>query len=329
MNGPLRFKDDPNFTQQTGIDLSAEAEAVGNYDLSGVREAVIRDIAGGGAASAAAAFQLKALGGLFAVLIGGAGLWWMAQADVTQSPETEAAVAFAEAPAPRIRQMSAEKVALALASGESIDEVEAVEAVVETEPVAEPTVSPAQPDAVVEVPEPSEEPVAPAPDAEEVDDESVDAVADAAEVRPTPKTSIMFERPISDEKPPSDLDARNNHFATIERLVAAEQYGEAYRVAGVFLKRFPEPDRAFADDVLETMLVCSFQLSDWDFAEDLAEVLIKNPKFLHRRAEFARMRAESLVMLNRCEEAVEAAAEADRQVATAIKQQCRKAERAP
>jgi len=299
VNGPKRLKDDPSFLEQTGCDLAAESELVGDYALAEMREAVVREVASVGAA-ASTGFQTKALLGLLTVLVGTTGLWWMAQrAPIAEDPATRAAVDYAIDHAEAPREVLPEEVTAAVAYAVSESESPAEEPPPKTEPQPAPAAESVSPGEPATAPVESEE----------------DAVAMAEEHAP-PQTAIQI----------GTLASENAVYELVGERMASGDYAQARLAMAYYLKQWP--DGVHLNGILVTMVECMYRQSRWGEAEKLAELLVGVPGLAHRRAEIARLRAESLVILGRCEEAVAAAADGDRALLSAVKQQCRKARRA-
>jgi len=301
MSGPLRFKHDPNFLKETGCDLNAQPDLMAQYDLPGLREKVMADVASGGAASAAVALQTKALVGLFAVLVGGAGFLGYMSIEGPADPATEAAISFAT------EEPVAEPVVEPV---EVTPEVEAAVAFAVGEPTRQAVVS----EPVVAQPEPITAQVVEEPAVvDDVAAESNDGIADADA---GPKTGTGLRNP-------GDLAGQNDVYQSVNMHMDAKDYQRARSTIGLYLKLYPDGDHLH--DMLVTMTECMYRQESWGEAEKMAERVVAIAELpQHQRQQIAKLRAESLVMLDRCEEAAEAALLADRKVATAVKQQCRK-----
>ena len=320
MNGPTRLKDDPNFIKETGCDLGAESARVGDYALTEMRASVLRKTAAGSAATSTG-FQVKALLGLCAVVGTTTGLWWMYQGPPPPvDPAAQVAVQFAVDPQAERTEPTSEEtraaVAFAIETESPASETPSAEAPTQVPSASESTVSPASEEGVPS----EEEPVVAldgpteteSPASEETS--SGDGVA-MVEERPTPKTAIQV----------GTLASENAVYELAGQLMREGRYDEARQAMAYYLKQWP--DGVHLNGILMTMVECMYRQSRWGEAEKLAELLVGVPGLVHRRPELIRLRAESLVMLGRCEEASAAAEAGDRSLVSAVKQQCRKAKR--
>ena len=299
MTGPKRLKDDPLFLEETGCDLSAEAELVGSYALESAREVVMNEIATS-SAGVAVGVQIKGLLGLLAILVGGTGLvWWMQDGPVMDPPTREAVAHVVAAEVSPIETPVREdvKAAVDFAVSESRGP-SSQESALQRE--AEAVRVEADVDPEVTAPEPSEP--------------STDAVA-MVEAPPRARTAIQM----------GTLASENAVYALIGQQMKAGEYAKARQAMAYSLQQWPEG--VHVDGILMTMVECMYRQSKWGEAEKLAELLVDVPGLGHRRTEIVRLRAESLLMLDRCDLAIEVAEEGERSLVAAVKQHCRKAKR--
>jgi hypothetical protein len=141
-----------------------------------------------------------------------------------------------------------------------------------------------------------------------------DAVA-MIEAPPRARTAIQM----------GTLASENAVYALIGQQMKAGEYAKARQAMAYSLQQWPEG--VHVDGILMTMVECMYRQSKWGEAEKLAELLVDVPGLGHRRTEIVRLRAESLLMLDRCDLAIEVAEEGERSLVAAVKQHCRKAKR--
>ena len=300
MTSPTRWKDDPNFIIESGIDLNHEATGVGGYQLEAMRAAVIV----GEIPIAASSTGMVAAAGASIALVG-AGLLWFAfspipAADVAPAPTAAVAVIqaapAAAAPAPQ--------------------------------PVVQTVMELAGPPAIKNVGPHSE---APAPvaglagtdDAPDEDaSESVVTPAGPAELQAVaaPGTSSA---PGQEAQPPAMGDMAEHQAMYTQGLVAlkAGDLISANETFGHYLEKWPQG--VLRDEVLVSVLEVLVRQQSWFDAERVAASLIAMPELSERRIELNRVRAQALVHLGRCDEAMAVAAVLDRTDMVSIRKTCR------
>lgn len=301
---PMRLRDDPSFRAETGCDLADEASVVGGYDLARGRARLLAAIAAAPPSPAPApapppagptAPSGSAMSGATAGVISTVAAALVTAAVWLASPE----------PAPeRVR-----------ATAPTSAELPASPPPPRATPVTEtPTTSTAPGDAVGRAPSVPAGPGIPAPVT--APDERVVSPPPAAPVE-LPATEIVGAAP----PPTSALQADYQAFLAGDARLRESDWRGARAGFEAYLRAFPqgamEPEARFG------LLVAVFELGDAASAEAQARILQDRPEFSSRRSEIRRLRAESLVLLDRCEEALSLAETLASKDAAEVRRACR------
>ncbi len=301
---PRRLKDDPDFLWETGCDMADEAFAVGGYDLPSLRARVLAGTqppsggaplraSRGGSVGAAVAGALLLLG-----LGGGAAAWWSAPAAEPDVAAPTAPVAVVE-PAPVVVVEAA--AALPVQDAGLADEVE------EDAPVGS---------VALEARAPVAAPLAPAPVLPVGDAGSGDA--------PIEDLGGMSEEggAVSEPSAPASTLAAEvaMYDAAAEHLVggSAEDAVVAYQA---YLEMYPQ-GRLVVESQLG-LLRSRVAVGASEEVEALSVQLLADPRLAAKHDDIARMRAENLVVLRRCDDAIVAARDLPSRDAAPIKRACR------
>jgi hypothetical protein len=298
--------DDPDFKWETGCDLADEALLHDGFDLAGLKEQVMAAVEappvamepssiGGGTAGGAVA-SVKGLAGLGVTIVAALGVgYWLgtAQPEVETAAPVAAVAAQAESepvlieppPAPVAETLATEVVLPLGGSGEV--EAPSVPVVVTTPTAARGSwVAPAGTADVSHEDGGSPAVVASAPSGE-------DASEPAAGVGPETAPG---------EASHSDLAAEMNLYDdAVQALTSGDHAGASARYRS-YLERYPSGQLVREAEL--SLLECLFQEGSFAEAEAQAARLLATPGFGDRRHELSLVRAESLILLNRCDEAV-------------------------
>lgn len=301
--GPRRLKDDPDFRWETGCDLSAEEEAVGAFDHEKMRARLVAAALAGAPPAIPAgpkgpspwwAFA-KPVAGVVA-LVGALGTAYVAGLRAGSEPQPAASVAPIEAPLPQ-RVVPPPAVPSALP-------------VVE-EAVVVPVVVPPPPERVPTL-------VAPVPTA-------LEPAAPTAEVGVVPPAPVVaeVEPPVVVLAAPS-RSTMGPQLAQYDRALEQLERGEhAAARDGFLLYLATWPDGDLRPEAQIGLLQSLHGTGDAAAAESLAAKLQDLPDFRDRRSNILRLRAESLVVLGRCDEAVSVAADLSSREQADIRRACR------
>jgi TolA-binding protein len=318
---PPRLRHDPAFRADTGCDLADEGLAVGGYDLDRGKQRLLAAIAalpppasgpsggdapsapapattGGGALGAGSGVVAAVAGGVIVLMIGA--LVWLGGPSAPTAPvdpAPRAAPATAAAPAP------------------------AASAAPELPP--EPAAAP--PTALADAPAPRAA-AGPAPRAI-LPAEPAPALTGPVEVLPTaePIPAVVGAPIPTDPGPsgpaPSGLQADYQAFLVGDAKFKEGDWKAARAGYEAYLRDFPrgamEPEARFG------LLVALHQSGDAAAAEAQSRMIQDRTEFSSRRQEILRLRAESLVLLNRCEEALSLAEVLASKDAAEVRRVCR------
>lgn len=274
--GPRRLKDDPDFKWETGCDLADESLAVGHYDLPALRGRLLAQVpaappilVGDGVPAVRAASS--AWGG-WRLVVGVAsaaavfsGAYWLG----AQSGQAPVIIG----PAP-------------------------------VEIVAPPSAS----EGPAPAPPPAPAAAAPTPEASDVRPPTPREVRASppapAVVAPTPGPEVVVApiaalRPVA--APTSAAQAQIDAFDLARDAYAREDFADAARRFEVLRK---QPNGLFTAESALAQIHSLFALGDAQATLALLDEIEHQPALSGKRPELARLRAESLVKLNRCEEAL-------------------------
>jgi hypothetical protein len=300
MTTPNRWKDDAAFIRDSGIDLNHEASAVGGYRLQAMRASVVAGelpVASGPSAIAVAAGA--------GIALVGAGLLWLAF-----SPVEVASIDLASEQAP----------AVAAVQGLSV-------------PLAAPLVQPLAKKAVevASLPPAAVEPVGAPPQAAPAgtDDVPADEADEAQNLLPrTPEPQVSPTSGTADAPSAGRDDGRETDLAQQRALyiqgrdaLDSGELSAANSAFGRYLEDWPQG--VLRDEVLVSILEVLVRQSAWSDAERVAASFLSMPDLQDRRTEISRVRAEALVHLNRCDEAMALAAGLERTDQVSIRKTCR------
>jgi TolA-binding protein len=338
--GPRRLKDDPDFKWETGCDVADEKLLVGEYDLQGTRSRLLAAIALStplsGEGPAESPIPTTVGDGIPAIRPGATATGW----SVLKPLAVAVTGAFVVAASYWVGvQVGSDGVAPELAPAEVPVETPPVEAsgmsgtsAEAAAPAAEvvATASPqgsAEPELVVSKPSrPASKSVA---QVAPVKDEPVSAevvlpseiVAAQHAAAAVEQTSGTAEAP-SAPAPQSTLGVQNEAFRAAESALYAGDYEGALRRYDAYLARFPKGK--YQDEVQLGRLQALFGMGDKAATEALARSIQDLPSLSGRREEILRLRAESLVLLDRCEEALLVAGEIPSKAGAEVRRVCRR-----
>ncbi len=324
--GPRRLKDDPDFRWETGCDLADEASVVGGYDLAAARETLMARLAAGAVPSAAsAAAPATAAGALMALLKPGVGILallgavggaYLAGLHAGSAP-IDGPAGSAPVVAPAVEDLAPAPGARELPRVATSEPAVAPAPETRTEPVLAPAAPAGEPPrrarAEPQTRDPRPTPVAPteigvAPRSIGVAPPAtggappVDAPI-AAPIEPAPPASSPAEAPPVVARPaPSGLEQELRMYDRAgEALANGDAPGarDGYRA---YLATFPSG--SFRPEAQLGLLQALYASGDPAGVERLASEIQDQPEFSSRRSEILRLRAESLVLLERCDEAV-------------------------
>ncbi len=290
MSAPQRWKDDPSFKAETGLDLADEASAVGGYALNSMRSSVVASTSttptgGGGVALAGAAV----------VALVAAWMW---------APLPKVAVV----PVPPAH-VAAEPVGVPDTPPEASPASGAAEDPESTPPTL--AVSGAAPRRAAHPTKRPEAASSAAPVASTAPNEDEEGTAEAPKDRVEPQA------------PSSDLALQLEVYGAGQRALEAGDLSAATEAYQRYLEAWPEGQ--VRDEVLVSVLEIVVRRQQWDQAEALSEQLMAVEQLSGRHLEFRRVRSEALSQLGRCAEALKLAESLSRPDALAVKQRCRRA----
>lgn len=305
---PRRLRDDPDFSWETGCDLADEAFAVGGYDLPAMKGAVLAEVQ---APSAGAPLKAASRG---AMSWGGAGL-------VVGGVLLVGGLLWAWSSGPSV-EAAAVQVAPMVASPPAPASVPAVA------PAAGPTAPAAAPEVVGPVgPAPVERVEAPAAPAMEAERSELPAEAEASPAATTPPEPGHDEpAPAPDaaaEAPPlSGLAAELAAFDAAAGALSDGRPGEAALGFEAYLATYPSG--RLLDEAELGLLRARVELGDHEGVEVVAARLQERPSMALRRSEILRTRAENLVWLKRCDDAVALVASLPARERADVRRACRR-----
>lgn len=313
--GPRRLRDDPDFRWETGCDLGDEELQVGGYDLAGGRERLLASLAAGATPPVGdgvpAVAPRSPWSGALRLLVGGLGAvavllsaYWLG---------TRAGPASAVERAPEVRSLPA---APAPALPDPATSVEVP--VVEPEQVAPPVRLPAV-TAVERVGRAAPAPIGgtgpePAP----------------AEPGPTPTgpepavAEAEAELPVA-APATSGIGAQMAVYEPAADALQASRFAEARAGFERYLAGWPGGD--LEAEALLGLLQSTYGLGDAAGTEALARQISERPDLSSRREEILRLRAESLLLLDRCDEALLVADALSARTGAPIRKACRQLRR--
>lgn len=336
--GPRRLKDDPDFKWETGCDIEDEARVVGGYDLDTSRSRLLAAVAllpavtvGDGVptvrpgASAWKAAIRPVVGAVTGAMIVAGSYWMGTRAGTDESdtpPEAPTEQRAAQAPARPARVIPAVGAPaggapVATAPGHvSRSETLGSRAILEdrTEPMPVSPTPAARPAPV------------PADDGTAEVEPSVPASAPAMASELDARIGGTAEAPAGEVVGPPAL--RESQFGLekafldpADAALDAGRFGDARKVFETYLVRFPEGKmRVEAQWGLLEALQGS---GDTAATATMAAQIQDLPSFSARREDILRLRAESLVRLDRCDDALLVAEELASRSAAEIRRACR------
>jgi len=308
---PRRLRDDPDFTWETGCDLADEAFAVGGYDLPAMKGAVLAEVQ---APSAGAPLKVASRGMMSwvgagvvvgGVLLVGGLLWAWSTGPSVQTAAVDVAPMVASPPAPAV-----------------LPGVPPV-----TAPAAAPEVVPAGGAVPVggAAAERVEAPVAPATQRER---REIPAEAEGSPASTAPSTEPGQVEPDSApdaaaEAPPvSGLAAELAAFDAAAGALSDGRPGEAALGFEAYLATYPSG--RLLDEAELGLLRARVDLGDHEGVEVVAARLQERPSMALRRGEILRTRAENLVWLERCDDAVALVASLPARERADVRRACRR-----
>lgn len=260
-----------------------DSAELGGYDLPKMRAAVDARVASGAVGTVPVALAVVA-----GVAVVAAAWWWLAPGPASLAPapiEAAAVVAVqvAEAPHPG--------------------------------PVEAPSAAPPP----ARVPSAVSAPSAPPRDLPSAPVVAVDAPAD--EVAPAPVAAVAADGTGEASADPGDLAAQTAAYRAGQVALAEGRLADAAAAHRAYLERWP--GGAYRDDALVSILDLAIRDGAWAHVEPLAAGLAQVPGLAARHAEFRRVRAEALVHLGRCDEALAVADSVGRDAVAAVRRTCR------
>lgn len=299
--GPRRLRDDPDFAWETGCDLADEAFAVGGYDLPAMKGRLLAEVSppsvgaplkaasplGGWVPVLGAAVALLAVGGVVGA--------WLAGAPSELPPAVPVVV---EAPTP--------------------SPVVAVQAPVVAPEAAVPVPAPVEavapsPKAVPVAAEPVAAPAVPTVD---VAAGGLDEAPEAPQARPTVEPTVDGG---------TSSGGLAEELALFETASAAALAGDDRAAAeGFEAYRERYPQGSLLDEADLGLLRARVALGDHEGVERLAASLVERPGLEPLRDGLQRTRAENLVWLQRCEEALELVASLPTREGADVRRACRR-----
>lgn len=306
--GPRRLRDDPDFAWETGCDLADEAFAVGGYDLPALKGRLLAEVvppsAGAPLRSASGMSTWGPLVGAGVALLGLGvlgGLWWATPEPpaTTVAPVVVAPAAPAPA-APMARPMPVPVVAPAPPVVPSVP----------VAPAARPAAPPAAPVATHEAPGPA--PAVPVVEAEP----EAEAEAAATTVEATPEAAGV------DEVASGGLAAELALFDAATGAAAAGRDQEAADGFAAYAEQYPSG--SLRDEADLGRLRALVALGDHAAVEGLVAELVDRPGLVAVRDGLVRTRAENLVWLRRCDEALTLVASLPGRDGADVRRACRR-----
>ncbi|MEZ4322276.1 MAG: hypothetical protein R3F61_32685 [Myxococcota bacterium] len=296
MNAPRRLKDDPELGAELGRALQDEQLVVGHYDLQGLRGRVT-----GGTPPPVSPpwWRIAAISGVSASLVTFALLQLVpgspAPVAPSYTPELEVLSPAPVDPAPRSE-----------ASGDpldgSADSAESHERAVHTGP---------SPASVAQVPRPPE----PSP-------------TRPADPVPASVPAALPPEPAADAASSSALVAELADYNAAMELHDAHRWMDAHAAWSTYLQRWP--DGRLRTEARLGMLGALVNADRPDAVERLASELLATPDLGAHRDDLRLVRAEALVQLDRCDEALTVLEGAKRSArVSAVRSSCRKAGHTP
>lgn len=325
--GPRRLKDDPDFKWETGCDIEDEARVVGTYDLETSRSRLLAAVAllppvtvGDGVptvrpGSSAWKIALRPVVGAItgALLVGGA--YWLGVRAGTDGEAAPTAV-----PSESVRPAAPETVQAAPAP-------QGIEA-----PAARPEPTLAPPILKERGAGMRAAPI----ERDPIDGGASDAALPATDAVSTVPgfeggasgTGESSDSPLGAPAPPVEAESQfKAEFAILDPAndaLDAGRYGDARKGYERYLARFPNGKMTVE---AQWGLLKSLSADDAAGTEVLAAQLQDLPAFSARREDILRLRAESLVHLDRCDDALLVAEGLSSRSAAEIKRACRQPRR--
>jgi TolA-binding protein len=347
--GPRRLKEDPDFKWETGCDVADESLLVGEYDLPGTRSRLLAAIAlttpvGGeappetivtttvgdgipairpGAASSSWSLFKPLAVAVTGAFVVAASYWVGVQVGSDDSVQELAPL---EAPAvnptvetqgtgvsgtsAEVARPAAEVVATTSAPGTAAPDL-----------VVSPHVRPISKSAPVKALPAKAEPVAPEVvlPTELVAAQQAAAAVEQLEASGTAESPEMGSAAL---KPQSTLPAEAIAYKSGEQALFDGDYKLARTRFEGYLARFPQGK--YQVEAKLGILHALFGLEDVAATESFARSIQDLPSLSGRRAEILQLRAESLVLLDRCEEALLVAGEIPSKAAAEVRRVCRR-----
>lgn len=324
--GPRRLLEDPDFKWETGCDLADEKLLVDNYDTDAMKKRLLAAIAlGAGAAGSGgvtvgdgtpvvrAGFRwsaaLKPVAGIVAAVGAVTLSFWAgmqardADVDHVPPPAVEVPVAPSDLPSMAPSMDEAAPPEPAIPSEEPTEPPAGSHAARAPAPLAElPAVAPALEVALAPV---LEAPVLDAASDDGVAEVALDALPEAVRT--------------------SDLPGQTADYDAADAALGAGRYREAKKRFGDYLVSWP--DGGYASEAKLGLLEALHGLGEVSDVERYAAVLAEDPTMSHLRHEILRLRAESLVKLDRCGEALLVAEEVSARTLADIRRACRQIRR--
>lgn len=294
MIDPRRLRDDPAFRELTQGALDDEPLALGPYDVSGLRDKVLRgEVPPPPPATGPSWTTLVGISGLTAALVSAA-LWAFV-------PMTSVVPPLRPTPAPSDLHV-----------GEPLRPERAV--VSEVGPPPQVAVPPVQ-----EAPSPAPVQVLPTPDL------PAPAAPPAPIVAPAPEP-IAPVKVLEVPPPRGGLQAELTDYNRALDAAEASRWAEARERYAAYLESWPDGRlRSEAQLGLLSALVRSERPEE---AEALARQMLQSPAMVGRRTEIRLLEAEALVELQRCDEALAIVGDMRRSSRTvAIRSECRRQRR--
>ncbi len=291
---PTRLLDDREFIRETGCDLRDADQVLQGYNLPAMKAALA-----GAAVPAPTSTPPRLLRGTSWVVAGVlsvGGALWLCSLHTSPTPEVRPPVEVVAAP--------------------STSPVPAA-------PATEPLVAPDPPEpAKPQLPATPQRPSAPAepPAAEPV----ISAPTLPAAEPPTTEQA-------GDALAVADLEPRVER-GDLQADLRAYQRGEDalamgdQRAARAAFERYLEdwPGGRLREAAELALLTCLAQLEEYQQVELLADQLARHPNLASKRPEILSLRAQALVALGRCQEALALLPELERSAATSIRRSCRR-----